>query len=287
MKQKLINFFSLVVTFSVVMLTTSCTTTGGGALTGAMFGSVIGSSIGGIGGGYRGSNVGTLVGMAVGAGTGAAIGAAAEAQQREAEAEYRRAERESVREHYRSLGINARPDDSDDVYGGAPRRSNDGGSGYSSEPIYDDRIEFDATPNDHIIAKNDSTGVPRAVVEVSETGATITTPVLIENTRFINNDNTTHIAKGELVKISFEIRNKSGESLYGIVPTVVETTGNKHLLISPATMIEQIPPHGALHYTAYVSAEKSLKKGTAHFQISITSAGAQLSNVVDFDVSLN
>ena len=273
MKQKLINFSFLIVTFSTVVLTVSCTTAGGGALTGAMFGGVIGSSIGGIGGGYRGSNVGTLVGMAVGAGTGAAIGAAAEAQ-----------ERERVREHYRSLQIgrqNTPPPGGgydDDMYGN---------SGYSAEPVYDDRIDFDATPNDNVTAKTDSTRIPSAVVEVSETGATITTPVLIENTRFINNDNTTHIAKGELVKISFEIRNMSGESLYGIVPTVVETTGNKHLLISPATMIERISPRGALRYTAYISAEQSLKKGTAHFQISITSAGKQLSNVIDFDVPLN
>lgn len=284
------NFFNkltFLLTLSLSLVLTSCNTAGGGALTGAMFGGIIGSSIGGIGGGYRGSNVGTLVGMAVGAGTGAAIGAAAESREREAEAEYRRGERESVREHYRSLGINAKPDDNDDVYG-APRHSNDdGGSGYSAEPIYDDRIDFDATPNDKITAKTDSTRIPPAVVEVSESGATITTPVVISNARFINNDNTTHIAKGELVKVSFEVRNASDKNLYGIVPTVTETTGNKHLLISPSTLIENLGSHKAIRYTAYISAEQSLKKGTAHFQICVMSAGKQLSNVIEFDVELN
>ena len=105
--------------------------------------------------------------------------------------------------------------------------------------------------------------------------------------RFINGDNTMHISKGELVKISFEVRNVSGESVYGLVPTVKETTGNKHLLISPATMIENLGSHKAIRYTAYISAERSLKKGTAHFQIVIMSADKQLSNVVEFDVELN
>ena len=244
---------------SVALTLSSCSTTGAGAMTGAMFGGVIGSSIGGISGGWRGSDIGTLVGMAVGAGTGAAIGAAAEAR-----------EKESIREHYRSLGINSGQDADVD------------NSGYSAEPKYDDSIDFSTDDYAPGYSK-----VPPAVVEVSQTSAVVATPVLIENARFINSDNTTHIAKGELVKISFEIRNMSDQSIYGVVPTVKETTGNKHLLISPATMIESLAPHKAVRYTAYISAEKTLKSGTAHFQVSIVSAGQQLSNVVEFDVALN
>ena len=274
-------------------------------MTGAMFGGMIGSSIGGISGGWRGHDVGTLVGMAVGAGTGAAIGAAAESK-----------ERESIREHYRSLGIDNDADygyeetprtvgrtsavpntDDDDVYGVGSSKP-DNNSGYSSKPIYDDRIEMDANPLgkpsqqaganvSQSGSQSNNGNVPPAVVEVSETGTVISTPIQIENARFINNDNTVHIAKGELVKISFEVRNMSNKNLYGIVPTVKETMGNKHLYISPATMIENLGARKAIRYTAYVSAEKSLKKGTAHFTITVESAGKQLSNVIEFDVPLN
>ena len=295
--KRLINFSFLIITCSTAVLS-SCTTTGAGAMTGAMFGGVIGSSIGGIGGGYRGSNVGTLVGMAAGAATGAAIGAAAEAKEREAEAEFIREERESVREHYRSLGINnAKPDDTDDVYG-APRRSD--ASGYSSDPVYDDRIELTpstnnptpttttgSTPTINISSTPVTTTVPAAVVEVSETSAVITTPIKIENARFINEQNTTHIAKGELVKISFEIRNMSDAAINNVVPVVKETTGNKHLLISPSTLVERLAAHKAIRYTAYVSAEKTLKTGTAHFVIAVYSDNNQISNTIEFDVTLN
>ena len=303
--KRLINFSFLIITCSTMVLS-SCTTTGAGAMTGAMFGGVIGSSIGGIGGGYRGSNVGTLVGMAAGAATGAAIGAAAEAKEREAEAEFIREERESVREHYRSLGINnAKPDDNDDVYG-SPRRSD--ASGYSSDPVYDDRIELTpstnnptpttgagsvsttttgSTPTINISSTPVTTTVPAAVVEVSETSAVITTPIKIENARFINEQNTTHIAKGELVKISFEIRNMSDAAVNNVVPVVKETTGNKHLLISPSTLVERLAAHKAIRYTAYVSAEKTLKTGTAHFVIAVYSDNNQISNTIEFDVTLN
>ena len=287
--KRLINFSFLIITCSTTVLS-SCTTTGAGAMTGAMFGGVIGSSIGGIGGGYRGSNVGTLVGMAAGAATGAAIGAAAEAKEREAEAEFIREERESVREHYRSLGINnAKPDDTDDVYG-APRRSD--ASGYSSDPVYDDRIELtpstnNPTPTINISSTPVTTTVPAAVVEVSETSAAITTPIKIENARFINEQNTTHIAKGELVKISFEIRNMSDAAVNNVVPVVKETTGNKHLLISPSTLVERLAAHKAIRYTAYVSAEKTLKTGTAHFVVAVYSDNNQISNTIEFDVTLN
>jgi hypothetical protein len=262
-----------------------------------MFGGVIGSSIGGIGGGYRGSNVGTLVGMAVGAGTGAAIGAAAEAQERRAEEAYIMGERESVREHYRSLGIN-KPDDNDDVYGSARRAD---ASGYSSDPVYDDRISLTPSTNNptptvnansapttiNISSAPTTTTPPAAVVEVSETGAKVTTPIVISNARFINDQNTTHIAKGELVKISFEVKNATGDAITNVVPVVKETTGNKHLFISPSTLVERLAGHKAIRYTAYVSAEKSLKTGTAHFVISVYSNDQLISNTIEFDIDLN
>lgn len=288
MKHLMASLTRITLSLMMLLVIVSCTTTGAGAMTGAMFGGVIGSSIGGIGGGWRGSNVGTLVGMAAGAATGAAIGSAAEAQERRAEEAYIMGERESVREHYRSLGINAKPDDTDDVYGTA-RRSD--ASGYSSDPVYDDRIELTPSTNNPTPSTTNptttTTTVPAAVVEVSETGAKVTTPIVISNARFINDQNTTHISKGELVKISFEIRNVSDAAISNVVPVVKETTENKHLYISPSTLVERLAPHQAIRYTAYVSAEKSLKTGTAHFVIAIYSNNEQISNTIEFDVTLN
>ena len=274
-------------TLTLALSLVSCTTTGGGALTGAMFGGVIGSSIGGIGGGWRGSNVGTLVGMAVGAGTGAAVGAAAEAEQR---AQYE-ADREYVREHYRSLHR-------DDVYGADNSNSNSqsrqtpsADTGYSADPVYNDVITF--TPSDTtqitppLTPPKGADTISISNLSSSPSGRSGGVPIEISNARFINDAGTTHIDKGELVKVSFELRNQAGHSLYNVVPLIQETTGNKHLLISPSTLVERIPAKGALRYTAYISAEKSLKTGTAHFVLSVLIDDTTVSNTIEFDVPLN
>jgi hypothetical protein len=167
--------------------------------------------------------------------------------------------------------------------------------------VYDDRISLTPSTNNptptvnansapttiNISSAPTTTTPPAAVVEVSETGAKVTTPIVISNARFINDQNTTHIAKGELVKISFEVKNATGDALTNVVPVVKETTGNKHLFISPSTLVERLAGHKAIRYTAYVSAEKSLKTGTAHFVISVYSNDQLISNTIEFDIDLN
>ncbi|MBQ9561359.1 MAG: hypothetical protein IJV10_03650 [Prevotella sp.] len=248
-----------ILSLASVLALSSCSTTGGGAMTGAMFGGIIGSCIGGIGGGPRGSDIGTLVGMAVGAGTGAAIGAAAEKEER---AQFE-AHRDAI---YQGREYPVRN-------GNKERQTPTADTGYSADPVYDDVITMDA-----------DTTVSEPVDTIAEVQAA---PILISNAHFINNAGTTHIDKGELVKVSFEMRNASDKSLYNVVPLIQETTGNKHLLISPSTLIERIPVRGALRYTAYISAERSLKTGTAHFMLSVTSANQVISNTIEFDVPLN
>ncbi len=231
------------------VLLSSCSSAGSGALTGSMFGGIIGSCIGGIGGGPRGSDIGTLVGMAVGAGAGAAIGAAAEKQERE----QFEAHRDAI---YQGREYPVRENDVDGV-----RKTPGADTGYSADPVYDDVITMEEGESESLIS--------------------------ISNARFINDAGTTHIAKGELVKIAFEIRNVSDHDIANIVPYIQETTGNSHLIISPSTLIERLPPRGALRYTAYVSAETSLRKGTAHFALSVISGDKTISNVIEFDVPLN
>ena len=243
------------------VLLSSCSSAGSGAMTGSMFGGIIGSCIGGIGGGPRGSDIGTLVGMAVGAGAGAAIGAAAEKQER-AQFEAHRDAIYQGREY---------PVRDNDVNG--TRKTPDADTGYSADPVYDDVITMG----------DDSTASESADVVAEVQSA----PILISNARFINDAGTTHIAKGELVKISFEIRNVSEQGVANIVPYIQETTGNSHLIISPSTLIERLPSRRALRYTAYVSAETSLRRGTAHFVLSVISGDKTISNVIEFDVPLN
>ena len=168
--QKAINGFMLI---ALAVIVSSCSTTGGGAMTGAMFGGIIGSSIGGISGGHRGHDVGTLVGMAVGAGTGAAIGAAAEADRRD---RY---------ESRRGRDYDGYDYDYDEMKDRVKDRVKD--SGYSEKPVYDDVIDFD-TDKKTAQATTPDANMPPAVVEVSQDGATFSTPVVVENARFIFHD---------------------------------------------------------------------------------------------------
>lgn len=248
-----------------VMLLTSCGSTTEGLTNGAMFGSIIGSAIGGATGGWRGRDIGTLVGMATGAATGAAIGAASEQAQG-------RAYQQGVRDGRASK---------DDAYVAQHRREfyankeNGNGtddSGYSSDAVYNDVITLDGSSAPKTDNKQPALRFEHAVQ--------------VGNVRFINDANTTHIGKGELVKIAFDIRNTTADVIKNIVPVVIETTGNKRIMVSPSTMIESLPGKRALRYTAFVSAQKNLKSGQAHFVLSVKSGDKTISNIVEFDVPL-
>lgn len=253
-----------------VMLLTSCGSASEGMVNGAMFGSIIGSAIGGVSGGWRGRDVGTLVGMATGAMAGAAMGAANEQAQEKA---YRQGVRDGraskddayVAQHRREFYQNKEN-----------KRANDA-SGYSDDAIYDDVVTLDGVSSAAPTTDNSST----------EPAIKFEHAVQIENVRFINDGNTTHIAKGELVKIAFDIRNTTPDVIHDIVPIVNETTGNKRIVISPSTMIENLPGRRALRYTAFVSAQKNLKTGMAHFTLCVKTADKVVSNVVEFDVPLD
>ncbi len=231
-----------------VLLLTSCGSTGSGAFGGAMLGGVIGSCIGGIGGGPRGSDIGTLIGMAGGAAAGAAIANAAEQQQTRA---------------YNTMNYGSDYSDYDGY-------STNNTAERSDKPIYDDVITMDST----------------ASQQTTATRGKYATNIIIRNASFVNQSNTIHISKGELVKIVFEIRNVTDSQWDNIVPMVQETTGNKRLLVSPAIMIESIAPRKAVRYTAFVSAQKNLKTGTAHFKLYVMHNGNVFSNIEEFDVPL-
>lgn len=90
----------------------------------------------------------------------------------------------------------------------------------------------------------------------------------ISNIRFIDNNGDGILQAGETAKITFEIRNRSRHNIRDVRPMVVETTGNRYVMVSPGIEVESIAPGSGIKYTASVMAMKRLKAGELLFQLS-------------------
>ena len=253
---------------SLVM--SSCDTyTGSGAYAGGSIGSILGSAIGGLSGGPRGSDMGTIIGMAGGAVVGAVIGSQADQAQADREAAYQqdRVERRSGSD-YSNTPVTDNPEIFD---------SNNGG---------DDRL-YDFKGKDYTgdySAQQPTTSMPSATVE--ELGARFSySPTLeIVNARFVDDNEDNCLNRNETCKVIFEIVNRGHEPVYDVVPTVVETTGNKHVFISPSIHVEKISPGSGVRYTAMVKADRKLKDGMARFCVSVIHEGKSISKVNEFNI---
>lgn len=264
------------------LLLSSCRTTEEGAFNGAYFGSILGSAIGGISGGRYGHNMGTIVGMAAGAAVGAAVGSANESEQKERiEAAHRR-----IRERDRANGGRY------DGNGGYNAPQNNGGyddSGFDATNSGDDRL-YDFQSSDYTgdySAAKPVTVMPNesGIKEVSLKGLEYSNAIEIHNARFVDDNGDSLLAAGEQAKIIFEIHNVSDQNLVDIVPTVIETTGNKNILISQSIHVESLPAHRTIRYTAVVLAKSKLKNGTAKFALSVLSNGSAISKVTEFEIT--
>lgn len=248
----------------------SCDTyTGSGAYAGGSIGSILGSAIGGLSGGPRGSDMGTIIGMAGGAVVGAVIGSQADKAQADREAAYQqdRVERRSGSDY-----SNAPVTDNPEIFD-----SNNGG---------DDRL-YDFKGKDYTgdySAQQPITSIPTATVE--ELGARFSySPTLeIVNARFVDDNEDNCLNRNETCKVIFEIVNRGHEPVYDVVPTVVETTGNKHVFISPSIHVEKISPGSGVRYTAMVKADRKLKDGMARFCVSVIHEGKSISKVNEFNI---
>ena len=253
---------------SLVM--SSCDTyTGSGAYAGGSIGSILGSAIGGLSGGPRGSDMGTIIGMAGGAVVGAVIGSQADQAHADREAAYQqdRVERRSGSD-YSNTPVTDNPEIFD---------SNNGG---------DDRL-YDFKGKDYTgdySAQTPTTSMPTATVE--ELGARFSySPTLeIVNARFVDDNEDNCLNRNETCKVIFEIVNRGHEPVYDVVPTVVETTGNKHIFISPSIHVEKISPGSGVRYTAMVKADRKLKDGMARFCVSVIHEGKSISKVNEFNI---
>lgn len=253
---------------SLVM--SSCDTyTGSGAYAGGSIGSIFGSAIGGLSGGPRGSDMGTIIGMAGGAVVGAVIGSQADKAQADREAAYQqdRVERRSGSD-YSNTPVTDNPEIFD---------SNNGG---------DDRL-YDFKGKDYTgdySAQQPTTSMPSATVE--ELGARFSySPTLeIVNARFVDDNEDNCLNRNETCKVIFEVLNRGYKPVYDVVPTVVETTGNKHIFISPSIHVEKISPGSGVRYTAMVKADRKLKDGMARFCVSVIHEGKSISKVNEFNI---
>ena len=248
----------------------SCDTyTGSGAYAGGSIGSILGSAIGGLSGGPRGSDMGTIIGMAGGAVVGAVIGSQADQAKADREAAYQqdRVERRSGSD-YSNTPVTDNPEIFD---------SNNGG---------DDRL-YDFKGKDYTgdySAQQPTTSMPSATIE--ELGARFSySPTLeIVNARFVDDNEDNCLNRNETCKVIFEIVNRGHEPVYDVVPTVVETTGNKHIFISPSIHVEKISPGSGVRYTAMVKADRKLKDGMARFCVSVIHEGKSISKVNEFNI---
>lgn len=248
----------------------SCDTyTGSGAYAGGSIGSILGSAIGGLSGGPRGSDMGTIIGMAGGAVVGAVIGSQADKAQADREAAYQqdRVERRSGSD-YSNAPVTDNPEIFDSDNGGDDRLYDFKGKDYTGD----------------YSAQQPITSMPTATVE--ELGARFSySPTLeIVNARFVDDNEDNCLNRNETCKVIFEIVNRGHEPVYDVVPTVVETTGNKHIFISPSIHVEKVSPGSGVRYTAMVKADRKLKDGMARFCVSVIHEGKSISKVNEFNI---
>lgn len=273
----------------------SCDTyTGSGAYAGGSIGSILGSAIGGLSGGPRGSDMGTIIGMAGGAVVGAVIGSQADQAQADREAAYQqdRVERRSgypgnTRRYPRNPGNNRSSNyGENEVYDYSNTPVTDNPEIFDSNNGGDDRL-YDFKGKDYTgdySAQQPTTSMPSATVE--ELGARFSySPTLeIVNARFVDDNEDNCLNRNETCKVIFEILNRGYKPVYDVVPTVIETTGNKHIFISSSIHVEKISPGSGVRYTAMVKADRKLKDGMARFCVSVIHEGKSISKVNEFNI---
>ena len=280
------------------MLLSSCGTyEGSGAYTGATLGSILGSAIGGLSDGPRGSDLGTLIGTVGGAAVGAAIGAKADQQRAEDLQQYQHDKAERAAARARRQQSYQPQENSGQQYNAQPQSNNNSTTDYSEEGK--EQSGFDATNSgdDRIYDFNGtdytgsmSTQQPQVTmpmhssVEDMAGNLKYSPSIEIKNARFLDDNQDGKIERGEMSKVIFEVFNRSNKTLYDIVPTVVEASGNKHLFISPSMHVEKLAPGQGIRYTALVLGDNRIKDGSAKICVSVVQGGKSISKISEFNI---
>ena len=282
------------------LLLSSCDTyTGAGAYAGATFGSILGSAIGGISGGPRGSDIGTIVGMAGGAAVGAAIGQQADqAQTQKVHDHYERIQQNRERgfnpydysnqAYNQDYQDNSSTDDAYNFSGSTDQTQSEDQSGFDSTNSGDDRITFSPSDStDSYSASKPTTVVPNGEshFEVIPQGVTYTPNIEIANPRFVDANKDGYLSRGEDAKVTFEVYNRGKQTLFNVIPSVIETSHNRHIRITPSIIVESLQPGQGIVYTAFVKADKKLGDGNAKFALAVLQGKKSISKVTEFNVS--
>lgn len=291
-----------------ILLSGCDTYTGAGAYAGATLGSIIGSAIGGISNGPRGSDLGTIVGMAGGAAVGAVIGSVGDkADQQRVHDHYDQVQRNKQRGYNpydagsqrQTPSGNLAGNGNDDIYSysgsntGAPDES-----GFDATNSGDDRITFSPSDTTNLVPSAPASGnpgysasEPTTVVpngtsnfQIIPQGVTYTPNIEIANARFVDANEDGTLSRNEDAKVTFEIYNRGQQTLFNVVPSVVETTGNRHISITPSIIVESLAPGHGIVYTAFVRADKRLADGNAKFALAVLQGKKSISKVTEFDI---
>ena len=270
---------SLTIALSSLLILSGCDTyAGSSAYLGSNIGAILGSAIGGINDGPRGSDVGTIIGMAGGAVVGAIIGNSADQRAHDEMVEHR----EAVKQRRMEQQQNEMPESN--------YSSNDTDnytSGFDATNSGDDRI-YDFSSSDY--TGNYSAQTPKeqmpqnSSVEDMAQSFTYTPSIEIRNARFVDDNEDGKIQRDEICKIIFEVINRGNQPLTDVVPTVIESNGNRHIFISPSMHIESIAPGEGIRYTAVIKADNRLKEGNARFCVSVIQGGKAISKVSEFNI---
>ena len=293
----------IVMSAGALLLLSSCGTyTGEGAYVGGSFGSILGSAIGGISGGPRGSDIGTIVGMAGGAVLGAAIGAQADQQnQRGYDQQSQRVYGQRQQQGTYDQADNGYQDQtdgqqmqSDNQQNQTYNQQNQDQSGFDQQNSGDDRVSLGiggpagaAQSGSTVTYKGPQANtVSTQSISVDQLlnagGYSIkyNPAVEIRNAQFLDADKNGILKAGEECRISFEIMNNSEKPLYDVQPTVLETTGNKHIHISHNLHIESIMPNKGVRYTATLMADSRLKDGQAQIRIAVAQGNREITSQI-------
>ena len=273
-----------ILSVSTAIVLSSCGTyTGSGAVTGGSLGSILGSAIGGIAGGPRGSDIGSIVGMAGGAIIGASAGAKADKRAREdMHDHYEKVQRRKAREKRNRTGYDYY--NQTDDYG---RSGSVDGSGFDNTNSGDDRIyDFQGSDytGDYSAAQPKTKAPAESSVEELAGSYRYTPNIETLNARFVDDNQDGVLSRNEVGKIIFEVMNRSEKPVYDVQPSVLETTGNPHIYISPSIHVESIAPGKGIRYTALVKADKKLKAGRVAFAVTVLQGQKSISKVTEFNI---
>lgn len=100
----------------------------------------------------------------------------------------------------------------------------------------------------------------------------------ISNARLVDASRDGRLTRGESAHVVFEIYNPSSKPVYGVQPTVIEKTGNKHIHISENILVESIQPNQTIRYTAQVKADNHLRNGQAVIRVAVMQRGREISS---------